>query len=76
MASRRIKSDRFLAGEAFTEEVYTQIGLDWLEKTSMIDILLRHYPELEPSLYDKQNAFAPWNRVELNPGAEKSNSAS
>jgi hypothetical protein len=69
MASRRLKSDRFIAGEAFTEEVYTQVGLDWLEKTSMTDILLRHYPELGPALYEAKSAFAPWKRVETNPGA-------
>ena len=72
MASRRLKSDRFIAGEAFTEEVYTQVGLDWLEKTSMSDILLRHYPELGPALYEVKNAFAPWRRVETNPGAAPS----
>jgi len=68
MASRRLKSDRFIAGDAFTEEVYTQVGLDWLENTSMSDVLLRHYPELGPSLYGVKNAFAPWKRVEVNPG--------
>ena len=72
MASRRLKSDRFIAGEAFTEEVYTQVGLDWLEKTSMSDVLLRHYPELGPALYEVKNAFAPWRRVETNPGAAPS----
>jgi hypothetical protein len=72
MASRRIKSDRFLAGEAFTADVYTQVGLDWLEKTSMSDILIRHYPELAASLYGTKNAFAPWNRVGSNPGASVS----
>ena len=69
MASRRLKSDRFIAGDAFTEEVYTSVGLNWLEETSMSDILIRHYPELEPSLYGVENAFAPWKRVEINPGA-------
>ena len=67
MASRRLKSDRFIAGDAFIPDVYTQVGLDWLEKTSMSDILLRHYPELGPSLYGVKNAFAPWKRVEANP---------
>jgi hypothetical protein len=67
MASRRLKSDRFIAGDAFIPDVYTQVGLDWLEKTTMSDILVRHYPELAPSLYGKKNAFAPWNKVEKNP---------
>jgi Animal haem peroxidase len=69
MASRRIKSDRFLAGDGFIPDVYTQVGLDWLENTSMSDILLRHYPELGPSLYGVKNAFAPWKRVETSSAA-------
>jgi hypothetical protein len=35
---------------------------------SMSDVLLRHFPELGPSLYGVKNAFAPWKRVEQNPG--------
>jgi hypothetical protein len=69
MASRRLKSDRFLAGESFTPDVYTQVGLDWLENTSMSDILLRHYPELGPALYNVTNAFVPWTPVTSNPVA-------
>jgi hypothetical protein len=68
MASRRLKSDRFIAAD-FVPEVYTQVGLDWVENTTMSDILLRHYPELRPALYGVNNAFAPWRRVEENPGA-------
>ena len=30
---------------------------------TMKDVLLRHYPELEPSLRGVENAFAPWNAV-------------
>jgi hypothetical protein len=29
----------------------------------MVDILLRHYPELAPALQGVDNAFAPWARV-------------
>ena len=29
----------------------------------MIDVLKRHYPELEPALRGVENAFAPWTRV-------------
>ena len=29
----------------------------------MSDVLLRHYPELEPALRGVGNAFAPWRRV-------------
>ena len=29
----------------------------------MSDVLLRHYPELEPALRGVENAFAPWKPV-------------
>src|SRR3712207_9566809 len=29
--------------------VYTQTGIDWVNKTKMMDVILRHYPELERS---------------------------
>jgi hypothetical protein len=62
MASRRIKSDRFLTTD-FTPEVYTQVGIDWIENNGMTSVLLRHFPELAPALHRVPNAFAPWNRV-------------
>jgi len=62
MASRRLKSDRFFTTD-FRPEVYTQTGVDWVTKTKMKDVLLRHYPELEPSLEGLPNAFLPWHRV-------------
>ena len=45
MASRRLKSDRFFTSD-YNAETYTQTGLDWIDETSMSDVLLRHYPEL------------------------------
>jgi hypothetical protein len=62
MASRRLKSDRFFTRD-YNAETYTQTGLDWIEETSMRDVLLRHYPELAPTLRGVDNAFAPWTRV-------------
>ncbi|MGH2751690.1 MAG: peroxidase family protein [Actinomycetota bacterium] len=62
MASRRLNSDRFFTID-YTPKVYTQEGIDWIGNTTMIDVLLRHYPQLEPSLRGVQNAFAPWKRV-------------
>ena len=47
MASRRLKSDRFFTRD-YNAETYTQAGLDWIDETTMIDVLKRHYPELEP----------------------------
>ena len=62
MASRRLNSDRFFTTD-FTPEVYTQLGLEWIDDNDMSTILLRHFPELQPSLREVKNAFAPWRRV-------------
>jgi Animal haem peroxidase len=62
MASRRLKSDRFFTTD-FRPEVYTQTGIDWVTKTKMKDVILRHYPELGPALDGMPNAFLPWHRV-------------
>jgi hypothetical protein len=62
MASRRLKSDRFFTS-AYNAETYTQTGLDWIDRTSMSDVLLRHYPELAPALDGVENAFAPWKQT-------------
>lgn len=60
MASRRLKSDRFLT-DCYTEEYYTKAGLQWVADNSMITVLLRHFPELAKALDDVPNAFVPWN---------------
>jgi Animal haem peroxidase len=62
MASRRLKSDRFFTTD-YRPEVYTQVGLDWIKRTTMRDVLLRHYPEVAPALQGVENAFQPWSRV-------------
>jgi hypothetical protein len=62
MASRRLKSDRFFTRD-YTPEMYTRTGLDWIRDTSMVTILLRHFPQLAPALDGVENAFAPWKRV-------------
>lgn len=59
MASRRLNSDRFFTVD-YTPKVYTQIGMEWLNDSTMKSVLLRHYPQLEPSLGKVDNAFAPW----------------
>ncbi|KAH8666352.1 heme peroxidase [Xylariales sp. PMI_506] len=62
MASRRLKSDRFIAGQ-WNVETYTRAGLDWVQNNTMADVLCRHFPELRPALNGVGNAFAPWNKV-------------
>ncbi|XXT14600.1 peroxidase family protein [Sorangium sp. So ce429] len=63
MASRRLKSDRFLTTD-FNENVYTREGLDWINTNDMRSVLRRHYPELAPALRGVENAFAPWTRID------------
>lgn len=60
MASRRLKSDRFLT-DCYTEEYYTKAGLQWVADNTMITVLLRHFPELGKALQGVPNAFVPWN---------------
>jgi Animal haem peroxidase len=62
MASRRLKSDRFFTTD-WRPEIYTQVGLDWINSNDMSSVLLRHYPALAPALRGVENAFAPWSRV-------------
>ena len=62
MASRRLNSDRYFTKD-FTPEIYTQTGMNWVQQTSMIDVVLRHYPQLRSSLRGAANAFQPWPRV-------------
>jgi hypothetical protein len=62
MASRRLNSDRYFTQD-FTPEIYTPTGMDWVQQTSMIDVVLRHYPQLRPSLRNVTNAFQPWQRA-------------
>jgi len=58
-ASRRLITDRFYTSH-YTDEVYTPEGIDWVENNTMVDVLSRHYPELDSSLIGVENAFKPW----------------
>lgn len=62
MATRRLKSDRFIAHE-WNPQMYTHEGMAWVQNTTMRDVLCRHFPELRASLIDVDNAFAPWAKV-------------
>jgi hypothetical protein len=67
MASRRLKSDRFIAGASeFGPGTYTRVGFDWLQNTGMKDVLKRHFPELKGVLEagGERNVFAPWVMME------------
>jgi Animal haem peroxidase len=62
MASRRLKSDRFFTDD-YKPELYTEFGIEFLKKNTMLHVLRRHYPQLGPALEGKENAFAPWNKL-------------
>jgi len=63
MASRRLKSDRFIAGGGWKKEVYTKEGMEWVQNNSMASVLKRHFPELGGALDGVDNAFRPWKKV-------------
>jgi len=62
MASRRLKSDRFFTDD-FRPEIYTEFGIEYIRKNTMLHILRRHYPQLAPALQGVTNAFAPWKQL-------------
>jgi hypothetical protein len=62
MASRRLKSDRFFAGQ-WNSETYTKEGFHWVQNTGMKDVLVRHFPDLEEPLKKTKNVFAPWQKL-------------
>jgi hypothetical protein len=66
MASRRLKSDRFIAGDGWKKEVYTKEGMDWVQNENMVSVLKRHFPELGGkggALEGADNAFRPWKKI-------------
>jgi hypothetical protein len=63
MASRRLKSDRFLSKD-YRPEIYTREGFKWVEETSMIDVITRHFPACAPAMKNLETAFHPWRKVE------------
>jgi len=62
MASRRLKSDRFFTDD-YRAEVYTEFGLEYIDKNTMLSVLRRHYPQLAPALSGVANAFEPWKTI-------------
>jgi hypothetical protein len=63
-ATRRLQADRFYT-DSYNEETYTAEGLDWVDRTSMKLVLLRHHPELgKTGLGNIKNAFEPWDADE------------
>ena len=59
MASRRIQSDRFLTVD-FRPEIYSPLGMDWVQQNDMTSIIVRHCPNLAALMPRDASAFAPW----------------
>ena len=59
MAGRRLTSDRFFTTD-YNIKIYKQVGMNWIRDNNMSTVLIRHYPELAPSLKGVKNAFGPW----------------
>jgi len=61
MASRRLKSDRFLSQD-YRPEIYTKEGIDWVEDNTMKSVITRHFPSIAFAMegLDDDNAFKPW----------------
>jgi Animal haem peroxidase len=59
MASRRLKSDRFLSKD-YRPEIYTKQGIDWVEENSMISVISRHFPSVAFAMKGLDSAFQPW----------------
>ena len=61
MASRRLKSDRFLSRD-YRPEIYTKQGLAWVEENTMKSVISRHFPQVAFAMkgIDDDNAFKPW----------------
>ncbi len=62
MASRRLQSDRFLTVD-FRPEIYSPLGIDWIERNGMTSIILRHCPDLASLLPRSASVFAPWRPI-------------
>ena len=62
MASRRLKSDRFFTDD-YGPKLYTEMGIDYVKKNTMLTVLQRHHPQLGRALAGVKNAFKPWKKV-------------
>jgi hypothetical protein len=63
MASRRLQSDRFFTID-YRPEIYSPLGLDWIDNNSMTSVILRHCPQLAPVLPRTASAFVPFRPLQ------------
>ncbi|MFT6630335.1 MAG: hypothetical protein ACJAS4_000271 [Bacteriovoracaceae bacterium] len=60
MASRRLMADPFFS-DYYTDEVYTRDGIQYIQKRTMADVLVSHYPELKSKFYETIHRRRPGN---------------
>ena len=60
MASRRLEADRFFTSD-YNDDVYTKVGIRWVEENDLKKVLLRNYSGLKDVLpKDFEDIFTPW----------------
>jgi hypothetical protein len=60
MASRRLKTDRFL-NEYYNPKIYTEWGYQYTKDTGAKEMFARHFPALEPKFKNKKYLFFEWD---------------
>ena len=58
IASRRLKSDRFIAWSGWGEKVNAKEGMAWVQNNTIGDVLKRHLPELATALEGSKCPYA------------------
>jgi hypothetical protein len=44
-------------------EIYTELGLEYIKRNSMLSVIKRHCPQVAPALSGVKNAFHPWKKI-------------
>ena len=70
MASRRLKSDRFFTDD-FRPEIYTEFGIEYIRKNTMLHVLRRHYPQLAPALEGRDECLRPVEEADRTAGRSR-----
>jgi hypothetical protein len=58
----QLKSDRFFTDDV-RPEIYSEVGIEYIRKNTMLHVPRRHHPQLAPALEGVPNAFAPWKKL-------------
>jgi hypothetical protein len=67
--------ERSILHRRLAPEVYTEFGLDYVKKNSMLTVCGVHFPQLAPALDGVKNAFEPWKPSKGRPTAPQGHRA-